>query len=115
MADGDPFIVVNEADSAIQDYDISYEVDEASPSVKEYYEKTPYTVTENEFGALDYVLEDNTEDGYNDEVMIFYENSDGEILGYDETQYGGSEEFTYTFEAPGYEYDKYEVIRTKID
>lgn len=111
---GGAYIFAQEAESAIQSYEVTYDIVSASPSVKEYYEKTPYTITEDEFGALEYVLTDNTQDGYNDELTIFYEDEAGNILGYDYIGYGGSGDYYNTFDAPGYEYDKYEVIRTKI-
>lgn len=112
---GEVFIIADEADGAILDYDVNYSIEEASPSVKAYYEQTPYTIEGNSLGGIDFTLQDNTEDGYNDELWIFYEDSAGSILGYDYTSYGGSEDFYHTFEAPGYEYDKYEIIRDKLD
>lgn len=111
---GKSFVVVEKRETKLEKYNISYEISAASPSVKAYYEKTPFTITENEFGGLDYTLTDNTESGYSDMVTIFYENSEGKILGYDELQYGGGGDFKSTFEKPAYEYDKYEIIRTKM-
>ena len=114
LPNGGVFIIVNEEEESITDYKVTYKLEGASTSVKLYYEKTPYTVEYDEFGALKYVLTNNTESsGYNDSVCIFYEKN-GEIIGYDKCEYGGGgESFTHTFEAPGYTYDSYIVIRTK--
>ena len=115
LPNGEIFIIAEEAEGTIQDYEINYSFEDGSPSVKAYYEQTPITTEENSLGGIDFTLQDNTEDGHNDELWIFYEDSAGAILGYDYTSFGGVEDYSDTFEAPGYEYDKYEIIRDKMD
>ena len=114
LPNGEDYIIVVEGEGTIKDYLIDYDIKEASPSVKKYFEQTPYTTEVNSLGGIDYIMQDNTEEGFNDELYIFYEDTEGNILGYDETGYGGSGEMEFTFEAPGYEYDKYEIIREKM-
>lgn len=111
---GEAYIVLlDNNDSPIETYDIDYEIDKPSPSVKKYFEKTPCKVTKNEFGGLDFNLKDKTEGGYGEGVTIFYEDKKGKILGYEWYGIGGEGDYTMTFETPGYKYYKYEVIREK--
>lgn len=111
---GEPYIMAEEAEDKIKSYEISYEVKGASSSVKKYYEKTPYELKENEYGGIDYHMTDNTTDGFSDQIYIFYEDKNGKILGYDGGTWSGAGDIDDTFEQPGYDYDKYEFIRTKF-